>query len=173
MYAVTGTHSGNEARELLGLIRKRSRPGRQQLAFQAVLAGSFLALAGSNVVAQEGARYAEASPADVVLARTADSGSESVVARSTYWNSQCEPRGVTVTIKQPPASGTASVKEGLNPVVANPRFGTAGKCVGKQVMGKQILYRSNPGFRGSDQIVYESVTDQGQRTSVTVKIEVR
>ena len=147
----------------------------RRYALAIVLAGS-LAAAGPIALAQEGAKRSQpapASPAAVTLTRTVDSGSESVVSRSTFWNSECNAQGVTVTIKQPPANGIASVREGLNPVVENPRFGTAGPCVGKQVMGKQIVYRSKDGFHGSDVVVYESVSDRGQRSLVTVTIEVR
>ena len=176
MCAVIGTYSGKEAREPLGLLKKSSGAGCKQLALQMLFAGSSLALAGSIVFAQEGAKYAEAraaSPAGRVVTRTVDSGAESVIARSTFWNGACGARAVTVTIKQPTANGTTSVKEGLNTVVANPRFGTAGKCVGKQIMGKQVLYRSKPGFHGGDQLVYESVSDKGERALTTVKIDVR
>ena len=107
------------------------------------------------------------------LARTVDSGSESVISRSSFWSAQCNARPFTLTIKQQPAHGTISIREGLNPVAENPRFGTAGSCAGKQVMGKQILYRSTPGFQGQDAIVYEIVSDKGQRGATTVTIEVR
>src|SRR5204863_77643 len=130
--------------------------------------------AGLIVCAQEGAGYAQAASAAPTLrriARTVDSGSESVIARSTFWNSECNARPATVRIVQPPANGTVSVREGLNPVVENPQFGTAGRCVGKQVMGKQIMYRSKPGFRGSDVVVYEVRSDKGQKASTAVTIE--
>ena len=45
--------------------------------------------------------------------------------------------------------------------------------VGKQVMGKQIVYQSKPDFHGSDVVVYESLSDKGEKTSTTVSIEVR
>ena len=120
---------------------------------------------------QNGAQYARAAPLSYAqaalasptvrrIARTVDSGAESVIARTTFWNNECNARPVTVTIKQPPANGTASIKEGLNPVVENPRFVTGGACVARQIMGKQIIYRSNPGFHGGDVVVYEVVSDK-------------
>jgi len=102
-----------------------------------------------------------------------DSGTESVVGRSTFWNGECQPRSVTVTITKKPENGDASIRDGLNLVVANPRFGTAAKCVGKEVMGKQIVYRSKAGFRGVDVLNYESVSDKGEKTAVTVTITVK
>ena len=147
----------------------------ERYALLMVLAGS-LAAGGSIASAQEGAKRAQAAPAaptGQTLTRTVDSGSESVIARSTFWNSECNSRSVTVTIRQQPANGTASVREGLNTVPENPRFGTAGSCAGKQIMGKQIVYRSKANFRGTDVVVYESVSDRGERSSTTVTIEVR
>ncbi|MGP8122525.1 MAG: hypothetical protein ACLP8B_18635 [Xanthobacteraceae bacterium] len=105
--------------------------------------------------------------------RTVDSGSELVLSRPTFWNSACSARGVTVTVTQPPANGTVSVTEGLNTAAGNPKFGTAGRCGGMQIMGKQVVYRSRPGFHGSDVLVYEYVSDRGERAAATVIITVR
>jgi hypothetical protein len=62
---------------------------------------------------------------------------------------------------------------GLNPANVNPKFGTAGRCGGMQIMGKQIVYRSRPGFRGNDVVVYEFISDRGERSRATVIITVR
>src|SRR5271155_2829618 len=107
------------------------------------------------------------------VARTVDSGADLVLSRPTFWNSACDARGVTVTVTQPPANGTVSVTEGLNTANPHPRFGTAGGCGGMQIMGKQVVYRSNPGFHGSDVVVYEYISDWGERAAATVIITVR
>jgi hypothetical protein len=161
MDVVSTTYLAKQAKKLADPLPNYCGGRYKQLAFQMLFAGSF-ALTSSIILAQDITRSAEAV-----------SGAESVVGRSTFWNSSCEARPITVTIKQQPANGTASVKDGLNPVGANPRFGTASSCAGKQVMGKQIVYRSKPGFHGADQVVYESVSDKGERTLVSVKIEVK
>jgi len=109
----------------------------------------------------------------VVLTRSVESGAETVVARSTFWNSDCSPVSVKVTITKPPSRGTATVREGANPVSANPRFGTSGQCVGKEVMGKQVVYRSPVGYKGEDVINYESVSAKGQKSNVVVNITVK
>ncbi len=105
--------------------------------------------------------------------RTVDSGLELVLSRPTFWNGGCNARGVTVTVTQPPANGTVSVTEGLNTAPANPKFGTAGRCGGMQIMGKQVVYRSRPGFHGTDVVVYEYISDWGERATATVIITVR
>jgi hypothetical protein len=106
-------------------------------------------------------------------ARTVDSGADLVLSRPTFWNSACNARGVTVTVTQPPANGTVSVTEGLNTANANPKFGTPGRCGGMQIMGKQVVYRSRPGFHGTDVVVYEYISDWGERAVATVIIAVR
>jgi hypothetical protein len=105
--------------------------------------------------------------------RTVDSWAELVLSRPTFWNSACHALGVTVTVTQPPANGTVSVTEGLNAANPHPRFGTAGGCGGMQIMGKQVVYRSNPGFQGTDVLVYHYVSEWGNRAEATVIITVR
>jgi hypothetical protein len=107
------------------------------------------------------------------IARTVDSGADVVLSRLTFWNSACNARDFTVTVTQPPANGTVSVTEGLNTANANPKFGTSGRCGGMQIMGKQILYRSRLGFRGTDVVIYEYISDRGERSRTTVNIAVR
>jgi hypothetical protein len=107
------------------------------------------------------------------VARTVDSGADLVLSRPTFWNSACNARGVTVIVTQPPANGTVSVTEGLNTANVNPKFGTAGHCGGMQIMGKQVVYRSRPGFHGTDVVVYEYISDWGERAGATVIIAVR
>jgi hypothetical protein len=128
---------------------------------------------GSLLVAD--AAFAEelAPTSPGTVRRTVDSGMELVLSRPTFWNSACNARSVTVTVTQPPANGTVSVTEGLNTAPGNPKFGTAGRCGGMQIMGKQVVYRSRPGFHGSDVVVYEYVSDWGERAAATVIVTVR
>jgi hypothetical protein len=107
------------------------------------------------------------------VARTVDSGADLVLSRPTFWNSSCNARGVAVTVTQPPTNGTVSVTERLNTANVNPKFGTAGRCGGMQIMGKQVVYRSRPGFHGTDVVVYEYISDWGEKAGATVIIAVR
>jgi hypothetical protein len=104
---------------------------------------------------------------------TVDSGADLVLSRPTFWNSACQARGVTVTVTQPPANGTVTVMDGLNTANPHPRFGTPGRCGGTQIMGKRVIYRSTPGFHGSDYVVYHYVSDWGERAEAHVYITVR
>jgi hypothetical protein len=106
-------------------------------------------------------------------ARTVDSGADLVLSRPTFWNRTCNARSFNVIVTQPPANGTVSVTEGLNTANASPKFGTAGRCGGMQIMGKQVVYRSRPGFYGTDVVAYEYISDRGERAGATVIITVR
>ena len=104
---------------------------------------------------------------------TVDSGADLVLSSPTFWDSACQPLGVTVTVTQPPAHGTVSVVAGLNRANPHPRFGTPGRCGGTLIMGKRVVYRSEPGFDGTDYIVYHYVSDGGHRAEAHVNITVR
>jgi hypothetical protein len=104
---------------------------------------------------------------------TVDSGADLVLSRPTFWDRACHPLGVTVTVTQPPAHGTVSVVAGLNTANPNPRFGSPGPCGGTLIMGKRVVYRSEPGFHGTDYIVYHYVSEPGNRAEAHVNITVR
>jgi hypothetical protein len=112
-------------------------------------------------------------PSFRTVARTVDSGVDAVLSRMTFWDRACNARDVTVTVTRPPAHGTVSVTQGLNTATVNPKFGTAGRCGGMQIMGKQVVYRSRPGFHGTDVVIYEFISDRGERSRATVIIAVR
>ena len=131
------------------------------------------AATGSLLVADAASVKAFASTSPGTVRRTVDSGQGLVLSRPTFWDGACNARGVTVTVIQPPANGTVSVTEGLNTAPQKPKFGTAGRCGGMQIMGKQVVYRSRPDFHGSDLVIYEYVSDRGERAGATVIITVR
>ena len=104
---------------------------------------------------------------------TVDSNADLMLSRPTFWDRACHPLGVTVTVTQPPAHGTVSVVAGLNTANPNPRFGSPGPCGGTLIMGKRVVYRSEPGFHGSDYVVYHYVSERGHRAEAHVIITVR
>lgn len=136
-----------------------------------IVAVSLLAVTGPLTMADVALAERVAPPSVVHL--IVDSGTDLVLSRPTFWNGACNARGVTVTVIQPPANGTVTVTEGLNTANPNPKFGTAGHCGGMQIMGKQVVYRSRPGFHGSDVVIYQYVSDWGERAKATVFITVR
>jgi hypothetical protein len=104
---------------------------------------------------------------------TVDPGADLVLSSPTFWDGACHPLGVTVTVTQPPSHGTVSVVEAQNRANPHPRFGTAGPCGGTLIMGKRVVYRSEPGFHGSDYVVYHYVSERGHRAEAHVNITVR
>ena len=104
---------------------------------------------------------------------TVDSGADLRLSSPTFWDSGCNPLGVTVTVTQPPVHGTITVAAGLNTANPHPRFGTPGRCGGMPIMGRRVVYRSQPGFHGSDYVVYHYVSERGNKAEAHVFITVR
>ena len=91
------------------------------------------------------------------LSRNAKSGEDSRLAYSNRWDRNCNSLPVTITITRQPANGTVSVSDADEVLPAStPGSGNTGRCDGKTIKSKQIVYRSKPGFRGSDTVGYVS-----------------
>jgi hypothetical protein len=91
------------------------------------------------------------------LSRNAKSGVDSPLAYSGRWDRNCNGIPVTVTITRQPANGTVSVVDADEKIAAStPASGSTGKCAGKTIKSKRIMYLSKPGFRGSDTVGYDS-----------------
>jgi hypothetical protein len=91
------------------------------------------------------------------LSRNAKSGTDSRLAYSSRWDRNCNSQPVKITFTRQPENGTAwsvEADEVLPP--STPGSGDTGKCAGKSVNGKKIMYRSKPGFHGSDTVGYDS-----------------
>jgi hypothetical protein len=107
------------------------------------------------------------------LSRNAKSGVDSRLAYSGRWDRNCNGVAVTVTITGRPANGTVSVVDADETIAAStPASGSTGKCAGKTIKSKKIMYLSKPGFRGSDSVAYDS---EGGGTTIhtTIKITVQ
>ena len=135
-----------------------ARPAVQALA-------SALALLGS---------VAAAAAQDLQLTRTATSGVESHLAWERAWDrNTCQQQPVTVTITRPTANGTVSVREESSTIpVSTAAGGSTGNCAGKQVTGKHIMYRSKPGFQGTDSVSYEVTSADGRKRVTTITVNV-
>ena len=136
-----------------------------------IVAALLLGGATGPLLVAEPAFADHAVPDPVYL--TVDSGADLRLSSPTFWDRACHPVGVTVTVTQPPAHGTVSVVAGPNAANPNPRFGTPGRCGGTLIMGKRVIYRSEPGFHGADYVVYHYVSDGGRRAEAHVYITVR
>ncbi len=108
------------------------------------------------------------------LTKSAMSGVETPIAQASGWDAvTCATRQHTVNITRPPAHGMISVVDEVTTIPAStPRFGSTGKCAGKPLTDKKILYRSNPRYKGTDTFSYESVDPNGTRGPFDVTISV-
>ena len=118
---------------------------------------------------------ATAAPAQQVNKTVAaQSGAETMLSHERSWDDNCAARSSQVTITRKPANGTVSVVSAQSTIPAStPRFGSTGKCAGKPVSGNQVMYRSNPGFHGTDTVSYDVVYGAGKGGSSTIVIDVK
>jgi hypothetical protein len=107
------------------------------------------------------------------LSRNAKSGVDSRLAYSGRWDRNCNGVPVTVTITRQPANGTVSVVDADEVIAAStPASGGTGKCAGKTIKSKKIMYLSKSGFRGSDTVGYDS-EGAGTVIHTTITVTVR
>lgn len=100
---------------------------------------------------------ASAAEKTMDLSRTAKSGVDSRLAYSGRWDRNCNSLPVKITFTGQPANGTAwSVEADEVIPPSTPASGNTGQCAGKTIQSKRIMYRSAPGFRGSDTVSYDS-----------------
>jgi hypothetical protein len=87
----------------------------------------------------------------------ATSGADSLLAYAGRWDRDCKELPIKINFTRQPAHGTAwSVETDRVIPASTPAMGDTGKCAGKSVKSKKIMYRSAPGFRGSDTVGYDS-----------------
>lgn len=112
-----------------------------------------------------------AAAKDLKLTRTAKSGVETRLAYSAHWDTKtCNSLPNKVTISKQPEHGTVSIKPAEETLhQRTPGSGATGPCEGKKVQASAIMYRSNPGFKGTDTLGYHS--DAGIDATITVTVE--
>jgi hypothetical protein len=104
----------------------------------------------------------------------AQSGVETLISYERAWDRNCNAQVTEVTITRAPQNGIVNVVLGTSIIPAStPRGGATGVCAGRQVSGNQVMYRSNPGFRGVDVVSYDVVNPNGYRGSATITINVQ
>ncbi len=108
------------------------------------------------------------------LSGSVESGADTVIAYGRHWNpAPCVPQRTSIVITQPPAHGTVQILEERADVPwTTPRTGGTGYCRGMLLFAKKIIYRSEPGFEGTDTLSYESIGPNGRRAPYTVTIAV-
>ena len=108
---------------------------------------------------------------DIKLTRTAKSGVETRLAFSAHWDTKtCNSLPNKVTISKQPEHGTASIIPAEETLPqSTPGSGGMGPCAGKKVQASAIMYRSNPGFKGTDTLGYH--TEAGIDATIIVTVE--
>jgi hypothetical protein len=107
---------------------------------------------------------------DIKLKRTAKSGVETQLAYSAQWDKNCNSLPNKVTISKQPEHGTASIKPAEQTLPkSTPGSGGTGSCDGKKVQASAIMYRSNPGFKGTDTLGYHA--EAGIDATITITVE--
>jgi hypothetical protein len=116
---------------------------------------------------------ADALAQEIRLTRSAASGVASLLVDERSWDPNCKPLTTSVTITSQPSDGKVTVVPGVSIVAATmPRSGSTGHCAGKSITGNQIMYQSNPGFRGTDTLAYKVTYGNGKSGSTTITINV-
>lgn len=86
--------------------------------------------------------------------RTLDKNSERIIGEYGFWRRDCSNMHFDILIEQYPKSGDLRFDVGSLVVPDNPDVGSAGKCAGKEIKSKKIVYIANPDFVGQDSVVY-------------------
>jgi hypothetical protein len=114
-----------------------------------------IALAGLAVAVVASGTSAEEKTMN--LSRNAKSSVDSLLAYAGRWDSNCQERPIKINFTRQPTQGMAwSVEEDRVIPKSTPAMGDTGQCAGKTVKSKKIMYRSAPGYRGSDTVSYDS-----------------
>jgi PAN domain len=105
--------------------------------------------------------------------RTVQSGLEALLAYERYWDANCQPLPLDVVITQQPTNGLIWSTRGTSTIPeTTPRGGSTGACAGKTIAGNHIMFRSQPGFHGTDTAAYDLVYDNGRRQVINVTVDV-
>lgn len=115
--------------------------------------------------------YGIVAAKEIKLTRTAKSGVETRLAYSARWDTKtCNSLPNKVTISKQPEHGTASIKPAEETLPQRtPGSGGTGACAGKKVQASAIMYRSSPGFKGTDTLGYHS--ESGIDATITVTVD--
>jgi hypothetical protein len=114
-----------------------------------------IAIAGLAALAA--ASGASAEEKTMNRSSNANSGADSLLAYAGRWDRDCKELPIKINFTRQPAHGTAwSVETDRVIPTSTPAMGDTGKCAGKSVKSKKIMYRSAPGFRGGDTVGYDS-----------------
>ena len=101
------------------------------------------------------------------------SGSEVLTVRRLSWDGTCSTRKPSIRVVTEPANGEISVRPKTMTIGAGADLGSNNLCEGKKVIGSQVFYIPNEGFKGTDVFLLESTIPGAAgatRSNVTVRV---
>ena len=111
---------------------------------------------------------ASARPMD----RTVASGQPTAVAHYYTWNADCSARVGVATALSKPQHGTISKQFVRWKIGESRRKGGTDQCFGRPIEALAVVYRSQPGFHGTDSFIFD-VNYTGYRETDTFTITVQ
>jgi hypothetical protein len=88
--------------------------------------------------------------------RTVTSGLATDIGSVTRWGLSCEPLPPTLIIVEAPQHGVTTVRDEPAAIPARDSEGNLVSCVGRVIVRKALYYQSQPGFQGTDHLVYDT-----------------
>ena len=108
---------------------------------------------------------------DLNLTRSVKPGLPSPLGYERSWDGNCQDTGAIVTVTSQPGHGTVSIAQKVSLIPAStPRYGSTGRCAGRSIKGKQVLYRSQPGFHGRDHLSWHVAYGNGKSGDVDMTV---
>jgi hypothetical protein len=95
----------------------------------------------------------------MVFERVALSGQPKAVWTYRNWNHLCQETGGVTKVVSRPQHGRLSNKRISSPIFN--RNNPSDRCAGKSTGGLQVIYTSNPGYRGTDKFMIEKTWKGG------------
>ncbi len=86
--------------------------------------------------------------------KTVPKNSELLIGEFGYWKRDCSRRHFDIAIERYPKGGELRFEVGSLIIPQDPLVGSSGKCVGKEVQSKKVVYVADPGFVGNDSVRY-------------------
>ena len=94
--------------------------------------------------------------------KSARSGQKSLMRQYANFNIlDCSPHAGKVSVVKQPANGTLSTAAAPYIIDINRFTGTRSRCAGKRVIGLNVYYTPNRGFRGTDQFTVRAIYREG------------
>lgn len=110
--------------------------------------------------------------AGITFTREVASGYSKGVFTYRNWDRQCQEIGGVTRVVTRPRHGMLTNLRVVSAVRSN-RLNPRDPCIGRSIGGLQVIYRSNPGYRGTDRFVIERTRPNGTSDTDTFIMMVR